>query len=226
MPVGHHHGPALYLWGPSRVELVAPDLATARLAAVDPDLGRLITKVGPFELTKPSLLTPSHFLQRSIIYQQLSGKAAGTIYRRFVDLYRGRPPSPEQVLTTNDEDLRGVGLSTAKTRAIRDLALHQRAGRIPSRAALYRLDTEAVVDRLTVVRGIGRWTAEMLLIFYLGHADVLPVGDLGVRKGYQLAFRKRRPPSPEALERHGRRWRPYRSVATWYLWRALELPPD
>jgi 3-methyladenine DNA glycosylase/8-oxoguanine DNA glycosylase len=214
-----------YLWGPSPIEPVSPDVATAHLTAADPDLGRLIERAGRFGLVKPSRATPSHYLQRSIIYQQLSGKAAGTIHRRFLDLFGGQPPSSEQVLATSDAELRAVGLSTAKTRAIRDLALHQQAGRIPRRDALYRLEAEAIVARLTEVRGIGRWTAEMLLIFYLGHADVLPVSDLGVRKGYQLAFRKRRLPSLEALERHGRRWRPYRSVATWYLWRALELPP-
>jgi DNA-3-methyladenine glycosylase II len=226
MPESNSPLPPRFLWGPSRVDQVSAAAAAAQLAERDPALGRIIARVGPPTLAAPPIASPVHYLQRSIVYQQLSGKAAATIYRRFVGLYRGRPPTAEQVLTTTDASLRGAGLSAAKARAIRDLAHHHQAGRIPPRALLYRLDHEAIVERLTAVKGIGRWTVEMLLIFYLGHADVLPLGDLGVKKGYQRVYGKRRPPSPEALRRHGERWRPYRSVASWYLWRALELPPD
>lgn len=214
-----------FLWGPSTLRLVTPAAAASQLALNDPDLGRIIARIGVPDLIRPSIVSPIHYLQRSIVYQQLSGKAAATIYRRFLELFQGRPPTAAQVLGTTELTLRGAGLSSAKARAIRDLAAHHRAGQVPTRATLYRLDRETIVERLTEVRGIGRWTVEMLLIFYLGHADVLPLADLGVKKGYQRVFEKRRLPSPRTLERHGQRWRPYRSVATWYLWRALELPP-
>ncbi len=215
-----------FLWGPDRLQLVTPAAAARQLAHRDRDLGRIIERVGMPDLKRPSIRSPVHYLQRSIVYQQLSGKAAATIYRRFLELFQGRLPTSEVVVGTAESSLRGAGLSAAKARAIRDLADHHQAGRIPTRRALYRMDREAIVDRLTAVRGVGPWTVEMLLIFYLGHADVLPLGDLGIRNGYQRAFGKRRLPSLRTLERHGQRWRPYRSVASWYLWRALEIPPD
>lgn len=226
MPTQPPDPPRPFLWGPDGVPTVAAATAAGHLAQVDPELGRVIARVGPPTLTRPSIVSPAHYLQRAIVYQQLSGKAAGTIYRRFLELFGGRRPTATQLLSSREPALRRAGLSTAKARALLDLARHQRAGRIPTRRDLYRMETEAIVDRLTEVRGIGRWTVEMLLIFYLGHPDVLPLGDFGVRKGYQRTFAKRRLPSPRTLERHGLRWRPFRSVASWYLWRALELPPD
>jgi DNA-3-methyladenine glycosylase II len=206
--------------------LVTPAAVARQLAERDPVLGRIIAAVGEPAIERPSIASPAHYLQRAIVGQQLSGKAASTIYGRFLGVYRGRRPSAAQVLDTPERALRAAGLSAGKARAIRDLAAHQRDGAIPSREALYRLDVETIVERLTAVRGIGRWTVEMLLIFYLGHCDVLPLGDLGIKKGYQRVYRMRQPPSPRTLERRGRRWQPYRSVASWYLWRALELPPD
>jgi 3-methyladenine DNA glycosylase/8-oxoguanine DNA glycosylase len=133
-----------------------------------------------------------------------------------------RAPMPEEIMRTSDARLRSAGLSQAKTLALRDLAEKATAGAIPSLARIRRMDDQSVVDCLTEVRGIGRWTAEMFLIFRLGRPDVLPVDDYGVRKGFALAFGKRALPAPKALAKHGERWRPYRTVASWYLWRALD----
>jgi 3-methyladenine DNA glycosylase/8-oxoguanine DNA glycosylase len=131
--------------------------------------------------------------------------------------------APEQVLRASDEKLRSAGLSTPKLLALRDLARRAAAGEIPALAALREMEDEAIVERLSQVRGIGRWTVEMLLMFRLGRPDVLPLDDLGVRKGFAVAFSKPALPSREALAKHGTRWRPYRTVASWYLWRAAEL---
>lgn len=217
--------PEPYFWGPAPIQADCAE-AARHLMAVDPALARIIERVGPPTLSEPDPIAPAHYLQRAIVGQQLSGKAAATIYGRFIDLFGGRKPSPRQVLEIEPAKLRGAGLSGAKTAAIIDLAQHTRAGRIPSRAALYQLSADAIIERVTRVRGIGRWTAEMLLMFYLGHADTLPLGDLGIRNGYARVYRKRAAPSESSLDRYGRRWRPYRSVACWYLWRALELPPE
>jgi len=212
-----------YFWGPAtrRVDLVD---AAAHLSAVDPVLGAIVERVGPVCLAPPRL-APAHYLQRSIVFQQLSGKAAATIYGRFLDLFGGRPPSPARVLATSPARLRSAGLSTAKAAAIVDLARHAKAGRIPGREALYRLPASAILDRLTAVRGVGPWTVEMLLIFYLGHADILPLGDLAIRQGFARVYRKGSAATAAMVARQGRRWRPYRSAASWYLWRSLELPP-
>ena len=131
-------------------------------------------------------------------------------------------PTAEQLLGVSDTKLRAAGLSRAKLRSLRDLARHVADGALPTLAAARRMEDEAIVERLTVVRGIGRWTAEMFLIFRLGRPDVLPADDYGVRKGFAIAFKKRGLPAREELERRGERWKPYRTVASWYLWRALE----
>jgi 3-methyladenine DNA glycosylase/8-oxoguanine DNA glycosylase len=200
--------------------------AAAHLAAADPVMGALIERVGPCGLEPPPDLTPFQYLMRAIVGQQLSGKAAATIFGRVCRIYHPRPlPGPTAVLATTAERLRAAGLSGAKTRATHDLARFARARRLPSREALAAMDPESVISLLTEVRGVGRWTVEMLLIFYLGHPDVLPLTDLGVRKGFALTYRKRALPSHRVLARQGARWRPFRSVAAWYLWRALELPP-
>jgi len=163
-------------------------------------------------------------LVRSIVYQQLTGKAAATILGRVVRLFAPkRFPTPLDLLEVPPEQLRAAGLSTAKTAALKDLAARALDGTVPSLARVRRMEDEEIVERLTAVRGIGRWTVEMLLIFKLGRPDVLPLGDLGVRKGFALTFGKRKLPEPAALGRRAERWRPYRSVASWYLWRALEL---
>jgi 3-methyladenine DNA glycosylase/8-oxoguanine DNA glycosylase len=171
--------------------------------------------------------TPSLFvaLAESIVYQQLTGKAAATIFARVRALFprAHHGPTPEQILRVSDERLRGAGLSNAKLLALRDLACRTVSGELPTLAQAQQLGDEAVIERLTHVRGIGRWTVEMLLMFRLGRPDVLPVDDYGVRQGFAIAYRKRKPPSPKALAKYGARWAPYRTVASWYLWRAIDL---
>ena len=197
----------------------------AELAARDPKLAQLIARVGPFPIKAAGLVRPLDALARSITYQQLSGKAAGTIFGRVQKLFPGRKWfSAELILATPDETFRGAGLSRAKTAAIKDLAAKTLDGTVPKHAALARMSDEEIIARLTSVRGIGRWTVEMLLLFHLGRLDVWPVDDLGVRKGYALTYRTKVAPTPKELHAIGERWRPYRSVAAWYFWRALDLP--
>jgi methylated-DNA-[protein]-cysteine S-methyltransferase len=201
-----------------------PAMAAAHLRAADPALGRVIDAIGPCRLalrTTPSLFVA---LAEAIVYQQLTGKAAATIFARVCALF-ARPhegPTADQILRASDEQLRGAGLSRAKLLALRYLARRARRGEIPTLAEVRGMGDDAIVERLTAVRGIGRWTAEMLLIFRLGRPDVLPADDYGVRKGFGLAFGKRALPSPREVQVHGARWRPYRTVASWYLWRAAE----
>ena len=203
-----------------------PRIAVKHLRAADGALARVIDAVGPVDIELKKTRRLFGALAEAIVYQQLSGKAAATIYSRLCALFpRAKDgPTPRQILTATDAQLRSAGLSRAKTAALRDLARHAEAGEIPSLAAARRMADDEIVERLTRVRGIGRWTAEMLLIFRLGRGDVLPVHDYGVRKGFAVAYGKRKLPAPKALERHGERWRPYRTAASWYLWRALELP--
>ena len=204
-----------------------PDAAVEHLRRSDASLARLIDSVGPFRLRLDR--TPSIFtaLAEAIVYQQLTGRAAATIYARVCALFprSHQGPTAEQLLRTSDARLRGAGLSRAKTLSLRDLARKAVAGRIPTLAQVQDMDDEAIVERLTEVRGIGRWTVEMLLIFRLGRSDVLPVDDYGIRKGFAIAFRKRKPPHPKDLQKYGTRWQPYRTVASWYLWRATDLAP-
>lgn len=195
------------------------------LATRDPRLAELIRKVGPFPIKPAGLVRPLDALARSIAYQQLSGKAAATIFGRVCALYPGRKWfSPAQLLDTPDATFRAAGLSRNKTAALKDLAAKTLDGMVPRHADLLRMNDEEIIARLTSVRGIGRWTVEMLLLFHLGRLDVWPVDDLGVRKGYAKTFRKRAVPTPKQLQAIGERWRPYRSVVAWYFWRALDLP--
>jgi DNA-3-methyladenine glycosylase II len=195
------------------------------LAARDPELAALIAKVGPFTVKPGKLVRPFDALAESIAYQQLSGKAAATIFGRVRALYpRRKWFSPELVMATPDETFRGAGLSGSKTAAIKDLAAKTLDGTVPTRAALDRMTDEEIITRVTQVRGIGRWTVEMLLLFDLGRLDVWPVDDYGVRKGYAKTFRKKELPKPKELLTIGEKWRPYRSVAAWYFWRALDVP--
>ena len=197
------------------------------LAARDPTLARLIARVGPYTVKPTRPMRSFDSLAESIAYQQLSGKAAATIFGRVRALYpRRKWFSPDLVLTTADEIFRGAGLSRSKTAAIKDLAAKTIEGVVPTLAVLERLEDEEIITRLTAVRGIGRWTVEMLLLFDLGRLDVWPVDDYGVRKGYAKTFRKRKLPTPKQLLAIGEKWRPYRSVAAWYFWRALELPAE
>jgi O-6-methylguanine DNA methyltransferase len=201
-----------------------PSLAVETLRAADPKLARLIARVGPCLLQVKS--TPSIFaaLAESIVYQQLHGKAAATIFARVRALFpRARGAlTAAHIASASEADLRGAGLSNAKYLALRDLAERCQAGSIPTLAQLQKLDDEAIIERLTEVRGVGRWTVEMLLIFRLGRPDVLPVDDYGVRKGFSIAFGTAELPSKAELEARAKRWKPYRTVASWYLWRATD----
>jgi methylated-DNA-[protein]-cysteine S-methyltransferase len=203
-----------------------PALAVQVLRAADAQLRTLIDRIGPCRLQLKT--TPSIFaaLAESIVYQQLHGKAAATIFARVRALFpRARGPlTAAQVLRASEADLRGAGLSRAKFLALRDLALRTQNGSVPSLAEIQQLSDEAIIERLTEVRGIGRWTVEMLLMFRLGRPDVLPLDDLGVRKGFALAFGMAEMPTKAELEAQALRWRPYRTVASWYLWRAADTP--
>ncbi|NBC16232.1 MAG: DNA-3-methyladenine glycosylase 2 family protein [Bacteroidetes bacterium] len=197
------------------------DAAVTVLSERDPALGRVIDRVGPCTLTLRDG-TPFQALLRSIVYQQLAGAAAATIYGRVQALFDG-PPTPHALLALDDEALRGAGLSRNKTKAANDLAAKALDGAVPDRAALDAMANEAIIDRLTAVWGIGPWTVEMLLIFYLGRPDVLPTTDLGIRKGVMRTYEFADLPPAAVVSAHGEPWRPYRSVASWYLWRAADL---
>jgi 3-methyladenine DNA glycosylase/8-oxoguanine DNA glycosylase len=190
------------------------------LSAVDAVLARAIDTVGPFQIA-PRTSSIFAALARAIVYQQLAGRAAAAIWGRLCALFPEGEPTPEHILSASDEELRGAGLSRSKMLSLRDLARRAAGGEIPVPAEIRRMDDEAIVERLTQVRGIGRWTAEMLLIFHLGRPDVLPVDDYGVRKGFAIAY-DRELPSPKELAAYGERWKPYRTVASWYLWRIVE----
>jgi DNA-3-methyladenine glycosylase II len=207
-----------------------PCVAVEHLRSSDPALARVMDTVGPFRMERAN--QPSIFLAlvKAIVYQQLTGKAAATIFARLCALFPGAHdgPTAEQILGAGDEELRGVGLSRSKLLSLHDLARRTAACEIPTPAEIDRMEDEAIIERLVQVRGIGRWTAEMLLIFHLGRTDVLPVDDYGIRKGFALAY-DRELPSPKELAAYGARWRPYRTVASWYLWRIVELaktPPN
>ena len=196
----------------------------AHLSRADAVLGGLIRAVGPSRLARDADCHPFQTLAQAIAHQQLNGTAANTILRRLADSCgAGAFPTPEQVLAASAESLRAAGFSFAKVAALRDLAEKTLAAVVPDAATLLELDDEAIIARLTQVRGIGRWTVEMLLVFQLRRPDVLPVDDFGIRSGFQAAYGLSRLPRPQALAAWGERWRPYRTTAAWYLWRALEL---
>jgi 3-methyladenine DNA glycosylase/8-oxoguanine DNA glycosylase len=195
----------------------------------DPKLGRVIDEVGPSPMRFDALHSPFAALAEAIMHQQITGKAAASIVRRFREALgesgeSGAFPTPEAVLAASETTLRKVGLSGSKARALKDLAAKTLDGTVPTLDDLHAMDEALIVERLTQVRGIGLWTVHMLLIFRLGRPDVLPSTDYGIRKGFMRVFRKRTMPAPRDVERHAEKWRPYRSVASWYLWRALELP--
>lgn len=198
--------------------------AVRHLAKADPVLSRLMKRAGPFTLQTRRMHNPFEVLARNIVFQQLHGSAAEAIHGRLVGLFGGGRLRPREILEAPEEALRGVGLSGAKTAALKDLAARTLDGTVPTLARLKRMEDEEIVARLTQVRGIGRWTVEMLLMFRLGRPDVLPVGDFAVRKGFMVAYGLAEMPKPKEIERHAEAWRPYRSVASWYMWRALEHP--
>ncbi|MDX1438728.1 MAG: DNA-3-methyladenine glycosylase [Rubricoccaceae bacterium] len=203
-----------------------PDVAVAELARVDSDLAAFMEVAGPCRIAErewAQAVTSFEALARSIVYQQLSGKAAGTIYGRFVDLFDGAGPTPEELLTLSEEQLRGCGLSRNKMLAVRDLAEKRLDGTVLDRTGLQKLSDEEVLQRLTAVRGIGPWTVQMLLMFYLGRPDVLPTTDLGIQKGFRLVYGTKDLPSPKELEAHGEQWKPWRTVASWYMWEAVHI---
>jgi len=193
------------------------------LVKIDPRLAELVERVGPFTVGPGKLVRPFDALAESIAYQQLNGKAAATIWGRVRALYpRRKWLDPRLVLATPDRKFRAAGLSQSKTIAIKDLAAKTIDGTVPSTRALARMSDEEIVARLTMVRGIGRWTVEMLLLFDLARLDVWPATDYGVLKGFTKTFGRKKLPTPKQLHRLGEKWRPYRSVAAWYFWRALD----
>ena len=198
--------------------------AVRHLRDADKVLARLIARVGPCTLKPRSRRQPFEALVQAVTHQQLNGTAASTILRRMIALYPGkRFPAPEDLLATSDERLRGAGLSRAKVAAIKDIAAKTLAGIVPSSRAIKRMSDSEIIERLIAVRGVGPWTVEMLLMFTLGRLDILPVTDYGVRKGFALTYGWKELPTPKELLEFGERWRPHRSTAAWYLWRALEL---
>ncbi len=223
--------------GPTHKPPYDPAAATAALSAADSKLAKLIARAGPFTLSLPAQQSPFEALAESIIYQQLHGKAAATIHARLLASFEpicglGKHPAPQHLLDCPNEQLRSAGLSHNKALALRDLAAKTLDGTVPTLARIRRMTDDDIVEHLTQVRGIGRWTVEMLLIFRLGRPDVLPVADYGVRKGFALTFLGLKPiqkitpdllATREQMERRAKKWAPWRSVASWYMWRACDL---
>ena len=195
--------------------------AVAHLKRADPVLARVIAGVGPCRFEPRAEGTHFEAVARAIVYQQLSGKAAGTIHARFHALYGGRAPEPAELLATGDDALRGAGLSRQKIGYLRDLAARVGSGDVPL-DHVDALGDDDLIAALTRVKGVGRWTAQMFLMFRLGRPDVLPDLDLGVQKAIQLAYGRRAMPKPADVLRIGAPWAPYRTVASWYLWRFLD----
>ena len=197
---------------------------TTHLARTDPVMAGLVAAAGPYRLEPELECTLFRALARAIAHQQLHANAANAILKRFVSSCgQGDFPTPEEVLAAPKRKLRAAGFSLAKIAALKDLAKKTLAGVVPERAILGKIDDDKIVERITQVRGIGRWTVEMMLMFQLGRPDVLPADDFGVRNGFRLAYGLRKMPPPRALLAFGERWRPHRSAAAWYLWRAVEL---
>lgn len=193
------------------------------LSAVDPVMKELIREIGACELKPEPWRSPFQSLVQAVAHQQLNGTAANTILTRFKKLFpRRRFPKPEDLANVTDEQIRACGFSFAKIRAIRDIAEKTLSGIVPTSRQIVKLSDDEIIERLTAVRGVGRWTVEMLLIFQLGREDVLPADDFGVRNGFRLAYKKRVMPKPKALLKFGERWHPHATTAAWYLWRAAD----
>ncbi len=191
--------------------------------AIDPVVARIVSISTPYELGKRSYGSAFEALTRSIASQQISGLVARKIIERLQAMHGNRFPTPAQLAAATPQALRAVGFSFSKIAALHDLAAHALDGRLPADATLRELDDEAIIERCIGVRGIGRWTVQMLLMFHFGRHDVMPADDFGVRKGFQLAYGLKGLPRPRALLAYAERWKPYRSAAAWYMWRALEL---
>jgi DNA-3-methyladenine glycosylase II len=224
--------------GRSRKLPYDPEAAVAALSAADPKLAKLIARAGPFTVRLSTQQSPFEALTESIIYQQLHGKAAAAIHARLIAGFQPMPtlspihPTPEQILEAPTSELRAAGLSANKTLALRDLAAKTLDGTVPTLARIRRMDDQAIIDHLMQVRGIGKWTVEMMLIFRLGRPDIFPTSDYGVRKGFALTFQGLKPgtkvtpdllPKPDIMERRAKKWHPWCSIASWYLWRACDL---
>ena len=224
--------------GPTRKLPYDPVEAATALSAADPRLAKLIARAGPPTFRLAANQSPFEALTEAIIYQQLHGRAAAAIHARLIAGFQPMPtlspihPTPEQILDVPTQELRAAGLSAAKTLALRDLAAKTLDGTVPTLAKIRRMSDDAIIDHLTQVRGIGKWTVEMMLIFRLGRADVYPTSDYGVRKGFALTFQGLKPTTkvtpdllakPADMDRRAKKWTPWRSVASWYLWRACDL---
>ncbi|HLL14417.1 MAG TPA: DNA-3-methyladenine glycosylase [Pyrinomonadaceae bacterium] len=203
--------------------LYDPLEAVRFLSTVDGTLGGLIERAGAFKMQLRRMHNTFETLARNIIYQQLHGNAAAAIHARVLALNGRDKLRPRDILDASEESLRAAGLSGSKLAALKDLAAKTLDGTVPTTAKLRRMNDEEIIEHLTRVRGIGRWTVEMLLMSGLGRPDVLPVGDFAVRKGFQLTYDLEEMPKPKALEEYGERWRPFRSVASWYMWQAVGL---
>jgi DNA-3-methyladenine glycosylase II len=197
--------------------------ALKQLSAVDPVMRKLIRKHGACKLKPETRRSPFQSLVLAVAHQQLNGTAADAILSRFKKLFPGRRfPRPEDLSLVSDNDLRGAGFSRAKILAIRDLAAKTLDGVVPTSRQIVKLSDAEIIERLTEVRGVGRWTVEMLLIFQLGRPDILPADDFGVRNGFRQAYKKRDLPAVKELLAFGERWRPHRTTAAWYLWLAAD----
>jgi DNA-3-methyladenine glycosylase II len=195
--------------------------ALKHLSKADPILAALIAEIGPYRLQARTDGTHFAFLSRSIVFQQLSGKAASTIWGRFQGLFPSGEVEPRGLLAFDDATLRSVGLSRQKIRYLRDFATRVESGHVPI-DRVHELDDESIIESLTVVKGVGRWTVQMFLMFRLARENVLPEVDLGIQKAIQRAYGLRARPTPKRVRRLGERWQPYRTIACWYLWRSLD----
>lgn len=200
-----------------------PQVACEHISANDKKMAKVIETVGSCWLEVHHMNSCYESLLESIVYQQLTGKAAATIMGRVKDIYGGRFPKPLEVLETNDEKLRAAGLSRAKIAAIKDLSEKKQSGLVPDIEQLEKMSDEEIISLLTQVRGIGTWSVQMLLIFRMGRPDVLPVNDYGVRKGFAKVYKLADLPKPLEMVKQAKKWSPYRSIASWYLWRVLDL---
>jgi DNA-3-methyladenine glycosylase II len=197
--------------------------AHKHLSKLDPVLRRLIREHGKCCLVPEKRRSPFQSLVQAVAHQQLNGTAANTILTRFKKLFPGRKfPRPEDLAKVTDAQIRACGFSFAKIKSIRDITAKALDGTIPSSRQIVKLPDDEIIARLTEVRGVGRWTVEMLLIFQLGRPDVLPVGDFGVRTGFRVAYKKREMPEPKALLAFGEKWKPHRTTAAWFLWCAAD----
>ena len=200
--------------------------ADEALAQADQHMAKIIARYGPCQMTIRPVSSPFESLFRSIIFQQLSTASATAIYNRVAALFADEIPTPTAALALSDEAMRGAGMSKQKIAYTRDLAAKSDEGVVPTLAELHTLSDEEILSRLTSVKGIGRWTVEMLLMFSLGRPDVLPSTDLVIRKGFQQVYGHEELPKPKEIDKFGERWRPYRTIASWYLWRVIDGDND